>query len=163
MNETKFTADKNVLTIRRTFDAPISVVWRAWTEAELLDQWWAPEPWKSQTSRMEFMIGGERLYAMVGPEGEEHWGLTTYKTVELQKSFSGEDAFCDNEGNVNIDLPVSNFQNQFKSETEKTVVIVITEYASEESLKQIIEMGLKEGLTIAYKKLDEVLNNLKNS
>ncbi|MEO0332045.1 MAG: SRPBCC domain-containing protein, partial [Bacteroidota bacterium] len=81
MSDTKFETHGNQLTVTRTFKAQIGLVWRAWTEAELLDQWWAPSPWEAKTKRMDFKEGGNRLYAMCGPEGEEHWGLTTYKTI----------------------------------------------------------------------------------
>lgn len=33
----------------REFEANLSLVWKAWTEAEMLDQWWAPKPWKCET------------------------------------------------------------------------------------------------------------------
>ncbi|WP_020531174.1 SRPBCC family protein [Flexithrix dorotheae] len=160
MKNTKFTANKNVLTVTRTFQAPVNLVWRAWTEADLLDQWWAPKPWKSQTKSMNFKTGGQRLYAMVGPEGEEHWGLTTYNQIQTGHSFTGEDAFCDKEGIVNNSLPVAQFDNQFLDEAANTTVIVTTKYASEEHLQQVIQMGMKEGLSMAYDNLDGVLKNL---
>ena len=39
----------NRLIVVRDFDAPVDLVWRAWTESELLDLWWAPKPWRAQT------------------------------------------------------------------------------------------------------------------
>lgn len=44
MNKTNFSKDGSTLTLTRTFDAPVHLVWRAWTEPKLLDQWWAPRP-----------------------------------------------------------------------------------------------------------------------
>lgn len=160
MNKTNFTVDQNKLTVTRTFDALVDLVWRTWTEAELLDQWWAPKPWSSVTKSMDFRKGGQRLYAMVGPKGEEHWGLTTYKKIEQPTSFSGEDAFCDYAGNINPDFPVAKFQNHFKASFDKTLVTIVTEYTSEQQLQQIIEMGMKEGLSMAFENLDHVLKNL---
>ncbi|MEC3965841.1 SRPBCC domain-containing protein [Flagellimonas halotolerans] len=159
MNKTIFKAENNVLTVERTFNAAVNLVWKAWTEAELLDQWWAPKPWKSQTKSMDFRTGGQRLYAMVGPNNEEHWGITTYTNIELQKHFSGEDAFSDEDGTINPEFPVAKFDNHFDSESEDTKVTIVTTYASEEHLKQVIEMGMKDGLTNAFKNLDELLNN----
>lgn len=157
MNETKFETDKNVLLVTRVFDAHLELVWRAWTEAELLDQWWAPKPWKSETKSMDFSEGGYRLYAMVGPEGEEHWGRTNYKSINEHEGFSGEDVFCDAEGVVNTAFPVAKFKNNFTALDGKTEVRIITEYASEESLQQILDMGMKEGLTMAFEGLDECI------
>ena len=161
MNNTKFIVNGKVLTVERSFNAPLDLVWRTWTEAELLDQWWAPKPWRSVTKSMDFKNGGHRLYAMVGPNGEEHWGKTSYINISARNHFSGEDAFTDNEGNINKDLPVAQFQNQFERESGNTKVVITTEYASEEHLKQVIDMGMKEGLTMTFENLDDTLKKLK--
>src|SRR5688572_6195752 len=91
--------------VEREFDAPLNLVWAAWTESEILDQWWAPKPWKTETKEMNFTEGGYWLYAMKGPEGEVHWCRADYQSIKPLKSFSGLDAFCDEAGNVNTDLP----------------------------------------------------------
>lgn len=160
MNNTKFTANKNVLKVERSFNAPMVLVWRTWTEPELLDQWWAPKPWRSETSYMDFKEGGYRFYAMVGPEGEKHLGRTDYLSIQAHQQFSGEDSFCDEEGNINPELPVAKFENQFEEINNQTLVTVITEYASEEHLQQVVQMGMKEGLTMAFENLDNVLERL---
>ncbi len=36
--------------ITREFSASQAEVWKAWTESHLLDQWWAPKPWKAVTN-----------------------------------------------------------------------------------------------------------------
>ena len=72
-----FRIDKNSKTIFiiREFDAELSLVWDAFTKQEILDQWWAPKPLVSKTKAMNFEEGGRRFYAMVWPDGQEHWGL----------------------------------------------------------------------------------------
>ena len=163
MNNTNFTANGNTLTVERSFNAPLELVWRAWTEADLLDQWWAPKPWKSETSHMDFKEGGYRLYAMVGPEEERHLGRTDYLSIHVHQQFSGDDSFCDAEGNINPEFPVAKFKNQFEAVSGKTSVIVTTQYASEEHLQQVIQMGMKEGLTMAFDSLDHVLERMKDT
>ncbi|TRX59198.1 SRPBCC domain-containing protein [Fulvivirga sp. M361] len=162
MNNTKFTANENILTVERSFNAPLDLVWRTWTEAELLDQWWAPKPWKSETSYMDFKEGGYRTYAMVGPEGEKHMARTDYRSIHVHQQFSGEDAFCDEEGNINSELPVSKFNNQFVEINNETFVTVVSEYVSDEHLQQVIQMGMKEGLSMAFENLDGVLKKLNS-
>ena len=162
MNITDFQQNGNELTVIRNFDAELGLVWRAWTEADLLDQWWAPAPWKSETSHMEFKVGGYRIYAMVGPEGERHVGRTDYKVIDKPRSFEGEDAFCDADGNVNPALPVSKFVNSFKQSGSQTTVTVVTVYDSVAQLQQVIDMGMKEGLSMAYDQLDNVLKSAQN-
>lgn len=160
MNETKFESKGSQLTVTRIFNAPLALVWRAWTEKELLDQWWAPKPWKSETTHMDFNVGGYRYYSMVGPQGERHFCRTDYLSININQSFSGKDSFCDDTGNVNTDFPIAEFQNQFEVSSDKTLVTVVTQYKSEEQLQQVIKMGMQEGLTMAYENLDMLLVEL---
>ena len=53
------TVDKTTKTvfITREFDANLSLVWDAFTKAEILDQWVAPKPWTSKTKYMNFEVG----------------------------------------------------------------------------------------------------------
>jgi uncharacterized protein YndB with AHSA1/START domain len=161
MNTTNFSSRKNILTVIRNFNAPLDVVWKAWTSPDLLDQWWAPKPWKSNTTHMEFEEGGNRIYAMIGPNGEEHWGRTDYTSIEEPFNFTGNDVFCDEDGNVDEDLPTARFAANFNEIDGKTELTMITEYESEEQLNQILEMGMKEGLAKAFDQLDEVLEGLE--
>lgn len=117
-----FTVNKenNTIVIKREFAANLELVWQAWTTAELLDQWWGPKPYRSETKTMEFRVGGFRLYAMVSPEGEKHWAREDYQQIVQHKNFSSIDSFCDENGNENPDLPKSLWENHF----EQTLVKV---------------------------------------
>jgi uncharacterized protein YndB with AHSA1/START domain len=99
--------------VKREFAAPLEKVWNAWTQKELLDQWWAPKPWRARTKTMDFRQGGYWLYAMVGPEGDEQFCRVDYQSVMDMKSFSGTDAFCDEDGKINNDIPVSTWNVEF--------------------------------------------------
>ena len=160
MNTAKFTAEKNVLTVERTFNAPIQLVWQAWTEAEFLDKWWAPTPWKSETASMNFIEGGSRLYAMVSPEGEKHWGLSEYEIIEPVTKFGGSDVFCDEDGKANREMPVAKFTNTFTAAGDKTTMKMVTVYASESDLQAVIKMGMEHGLTMTMNYLDEIFETM---
>src|SRR5438270_13527455 len=90
-----FTVDKPTKTVSITmeFDAPLSLVWDAFTKQEILDQWYAPKPWISKTKFMDFKVGGRRLYAMVGPEGQERWSIQTYTSISPRNNFKMYNAF----------------------------------------------------------------------
>ncbi len=72
-NKTDFNVDQetNTLKVKREFHAPLAQVWKAWTDASILDLWWAPEGYKSTTKTMEFVEGGKRHYQMQGPDNFE--------------------------------------------------------------------------------------------
>src|SRR5688500_12202366 len=74
------------ITITRQFNATPDMVWRAWTESELLDQWWAPKPWRAETKTLNFKEGGNWLYAMVGPNGDKEWVKVDFITIEPHKA-----------------------------------------------------------------------------
>jgi uncharacterized protein YndB with AHSA1/START domain len=158
-----FVVDKQnrKVSVTREFAAPLSKVWAAWTQSELLDQWWAPKPWKARTKKMDLREGGQWLYTMVGPEGEEHWCRADYESVVPMKSFKGLDAFCDPDGNVNSDLPRSTWTCTFSEAGNKTTVIIEMECETLADLEKYIEMGFKEGFTMALGNLDEILASVK--
>jgi uncharacterized protein YndB with AHSA1/START domain len=149
--------DGKKITVTREFAAPVEKVWRAWTEKELLDQWWAPKPWKAKTKSMDFRVGGFWLYAMVSPEGESHWARADYLSIRPQKSYSVQDAFCDENGVKNTSVPSMHWNNQFSVSPSGTTVTIEIIFSSEEDLKTIIEMGFREGFTAALTNLDELL------
>lgn len=158
-----FTVDKenSTVNVKREFNASLAHVWSAWTEAELLDQWWAPAPWKSRTKKMDFKEGGQRIYAMVGPEGEEHWALADYTSISPKTNFKYLDAFCDSEGNLNADFPRSDWDVSFTEQNETTFVDIAIKHENLSDLEKIIEMGFKEGFTIALESLDIIFASKK--
>ncbi len=160
-NETKITQEgATKLVVTRTFNAPKDKVWRAWTESQLLDQWWAPKPWKAETKTMEFTEGGHWLYAMVGPEGDRQWCRVDYKTISAEDNFTATDAFCDENGVPSGDFPSMDWHNTYTSNNNATDVKVEITFDSEESLNKIVEMGFKEGFTMGLGNLDELLGTL---
>ena len=156
-----FSVDKEnkKIKVKREFAAPLSKVWAAWTEKEILDQWWAPKPWKSETKTMDFKEGGSRVYAMVGPEGEKHWAKADFKSIKPLKSFSGLDAFCDENGKTDTTLPSSLWEVEFSEASNSTMVSIEIKYDRLEDLEKYIEMGFKEGFTAALENLDEILQS----
>jgi uncharacterized protein YndB with AHSA1/START domain len=145
------------LKVVREFDAPITHVWDAWTKPELLDQWWAPRPWKAHTQSMDFKEGGKWRYYMQGPEGEKHYCLCDYETINTGKQYKGRDAFCDENGNIMSEPPGMGWEVDFSAKGTATVVTTIITFASEEDMNKIVEMGFKEGFTAAHGNLDELL------
>jgi PhnB protein len=154
-----FTVNKGDKTIQveREFAADLETVWEAWTLPELLDQWWAPKPYHVKTKSMDFREGGSWLYAMISPENVAHWCRADYQNIEFQKNFSGLDAFCDENGEVNPEFPRSLWNNRFRPGVGVTTVNITIQYKSLSDLEQILSMGFKEGFTMALENLDQYL------
>lgn len=159
-----FTVDKqnNTINIKREFAAGLPIVWDCYTKSEILDKWWMPHPWKSKTKSMDFREGGKWHYAAVGPNGEEHWSITTYLKIEPQQLFLANDAFGDADGNINPSMPQSKWTMNFSKMGKNTLVHGIMQFPDLAQLEQTIAMGFKEGLTMAMENLDLLLANHKN-
>jgi uncharacterized protein YndB with AHSA1/START domain len=168
-----FTVDKtkNTINIKREFAADRPTVWDCYTKSEILDQWWMPMPWKSRTKSMAFREGGKWHYAAVGPNGEEHWSITSYVKIEPQKMFLAKDAFADASGNINPQMPQSTWTMNFSDiarpddsvgRGKHTLVHGIMQFPDLAQLEQTIAMGFKEGLTMAMESLDAMLAKRQN-
>ncbi len=145
------------ITVIRYFDAPVDKVWRAWTEKDLLEKWWAPKPWKAVSKTMDFREGGSWLYAMEGPEGERHWAKVDYKTIDKPRSFTCEDFFTDENGKRNTEMPHMYWKCEFMAEESRTKVTVTITADNSSDLEKIMEMGFEEGFTSALGNLDSLL------
>ncbi|HRX11971.1 MAG TPA: SRPBCC domain-containing protein [Draconibacterium sp.] len=150
--------DKSIL-VSREFNAPVALVWRAFTDSEILDKWWGPAPWRAETKFQDFSVGSYWLYAMVGPENQKHWARMNYLSIDTHKDFQLEDVFCDENGIVNPELPVSRGSNVFTATATGTRVEFKMYYSTEEQIQQIIDMGFEQGITICMEQLDRLILN----
>jgi uncharacterized protein YndB with AHSA1/START domain len=159
--EMNFAVDKEnkKITVEREYAAPLSKVWAAWTQDEMLDQWWAPKPWKAETKLFEFTEGGTWLYAMVGPKGEKQWSVEKYNSINPQKSFSYEDGFSDENGNVDTSKPRAYWTNYFTEDSGITTVTIDIKFDSEAALEELLKTGFKEGFTMGLQNLEELLKS----
>lgn len=157
-----FTVDKDTKTvsITREFAAEQSLVWDAFTKQEILDQWWAPKPWASRTKFMDFIVGGRRFYAMVSPEGQEHWAIQKYTSISPKSNFKFLNAFSDKDENPV--LPGSDWDLNFSEQDGITTVSISIYNESLERMEKMIEMGFKEGFTMTINELANLLPQLKN-
>jgi uncharacterized protein YndB with AHSA1/START domain len=156
----EFTVDKATKTviITREFDAELSLVWDAFTKAELLDQWVAPKPWVSKTKFMDFKVGGRRFYAMVSPEGQERWAIQRYTSISPKTNFKMFNAFADKDENP--ELPGSEWDYSFSEQDGRTTVRITIYNESLARLEKMIEMGFTEGFKMSMINLENLLATL---
>jgi uncharacterized protein YndB with AHSA1/START domain len=158
-----FTVDKatKTVSINREFDADLSLVWDAFTKAEILDQWWAPKPWASKTKVMNFEVGGRRFYAMVGPDGQERWAVQKYTSISPKTNFKFLNAFADK--NENPELPGSDWDFNFSEHNATTKVNISIYNESLARMEKMIEMGFTEGFKMTLNNLENLLATLSQS
>lgn len=152
-----FTVDKAAKTvfITREFDADQSLVWDAFTKAEILDQWIAPKPFVARTKFQDFKVGGRRFYAMVSPEGNELWAIQKYTSISPKTNFKMFNAFADKDENPQ--LPGSDWDYTFSEQNGKTKVSITIYNESLERMEKMIEMGFTEGFKMSLENLDQYI------
>jgi uncharacterized protein YndB with AHSA1/START domain len=154
-----FTVDKAAKTvfITREFDADLSLVWDAFTKAELIDQWIAPKPMIAKTKYQDFKVGGKRFYAMVSPEGVERWAMQEYRSITPKTNFKMHNAFADKD--ENLELPGSEWDHSFSEENETTTVSITIYNESLERLERILD-GFTQGMKMSLSNLENLLATL---
>ena len=165
-----FIVDKEnkTILIHREFLSNLELVWKAWTTAELLDQWWAPAPLRNQTKYMDFSEGGYWLYTMLDENGEkikfdheEIWSKYSYISIAEKEYFTAKDGFCDENGTMNPAIAQNLWEVKFSESDGCTLVVITSTFEKLEDLEQTIEMGFKEGFTMGLNQLDTLLSSLK--
>ncbi|HEX2605030.1 MAG TPA: SRPBCC domain-containing protein, partial [Oxalicibacterium sp.] len=86
------TSDRS-LVLTRTFDAPPELVYRAWTDPEMLKHWFVPRPWTIARAETDVRPGGASLIVMRDPEGKEYPNRGVYLEVIENKKLVVTDAY----------------------------------------------------------------------
>ncbi|MDQ0088824.1 uncharacterized protein YndB with AHSA1/START domain [Paenibacillus anaericanus] len=160
----------NVLILEREFNAPRELVFQAFTQAEHLKQWWGPRGWSLPVCHVDFREGGVWHYCMKCEDknqgdfyGMESWGKATYREIVVPEKIVYMDYFSDAEGNVAEDMPQTLVTLTFIETDNGTKVINRGEYATAEGLKQVMDMGMMQGITETWNRLVEHLESIQEN
>jgi uncharacterized protein YndB with AHSA1/START domain len=106
--------------ITRIFDAPVQLVWKAWTNPKHFMRWWGPKNFTSPVCKNDLRVGGKYLWCMRGPDGKEYWTTGVYREIVPMKQIVYTDNFADAKGNV---VPFSDYgmSGDWPAETIVTV------------------------------------------
>lgn len=142
--------NNRTLTIERTFNAPIQLVWDAWTQAEQIALWWGPKGMQTKVIQHDFKVSGSWKYVMTMPDGNEFITEGVYsEIVELEKIVSSADFKPMTEG-VEI-------QAQFEANEDKTNFTFNVIHPTAEYCKQQEKMGFYNGWGSTFDRLNEYL------
>lgn len=156
-----FNVDKSAkkVFITREFDAELSLVWDAFTKAEIIDQWQAPKPMVAKTKYADFKVGGKRVFAMISPDGQERWLIQEYKSITPKTHFNMYNAFADKDENPQ--LPGSEWDHTFSEEKNGTTKVQIVIYnESLERMEKLIDGGFSQGFAASMTNLENLLATL---
>lgn len=143
------------LTLQRTFDAPIDLVWEAWTQPEHIAHWWGPKGMKVEVVEHNFEVGGAWKYSMTMPDGKEFITEGVYSViVEKEKIHSLADFKPMTEG-VEI-------QAHFRANGDKTEFTFNVVHETEAYCRQQEEMGFYNGWGSVFNNLEEHLKAAVN-
>ena len=141
---------KRTLTINRTFDAPIKLVWEAWTQPEHIAKWWGPSGMDVQIVEHNFSVGGAWKYIMPMPNGGEFISEGVFKEItEPEKIHTTAEFRPMTEG---VEL-----QALFEAAGEKTNFTFHVIHPTEAYCKQQEEMGFYKGWGSAFERLSVFL------
>jgi len=157
-----------VLVLERVFNAPRELVFKMFKEAEHLKHWWGPRGWELPVCNVDFRPGGVWHYCMKCVDqnqgqfyGMESWGKAVYKEIVEGEKIVYQDFFSDAEGGTNEALPSTIVTMEFIEEGGRTKLVNRGEYVSAEALKTVMDMGMLQGITETWNRLEEHLDEVK--
>jgi uncharacterized protein YndB with AHSA1/START domain len=149
--------DKKQIIVIHSYKNEIEILWDAFTKTEILEKWWAPEPYKAIVVSNHFENGGQLFYYMLSPTGEKHYCIAAFSNIIPYKSYNVFDAFTDENATINTALPRIKWQNTFASQDDITTVTNILNFDALEEMNQLLEMGFEQGYSMGLNQLFELL------
>jgi uncharacterized protein YndB with AHSA1/START domain len=149
---------EKVITVTRVFNAAPELVWKAWTEPELVKRWWGPDRFTCPSAEINFREGATSLVCMRSPKefrGGDFYSIWTYtkiipfQRIEFIQNLS--DASGKKMAPVMVGMPpdfpediktIVLFKELGKDKTEMTV----TEYADMGQTSGFAQMGLEQSI-----------------
>jgi uncharacterized protein YndB with AHSA1/START domain len=156
--------------ISRVFDAPRQRVWKAWTDAAELKQWWGPKGCKVHTSKVDLRPGGSFHYGMTMPDGGGIWGRFIYREIDAPRRLAFIVSFSNPQGgqtrhpwNANWPLEILSsvtFEEQGQGKTKVTVQWRPHDSSSELERKTFDEGrdSMKQGWSGTFDRLNDYLD-----
>lgn len=84
----------------RSFNAPLSRVWAAWSDPDQLREWWGPQGCTIEVPGFEFRPGGFFHYAMVFPGAPKMWGRFNYREIVPGERIVWLNSFANENGGI---------------------------------------------------------------
>jgi uncharacterized protein YndB with AHSA1/START domain len=144
------------LTFERTFDAPRELVWRAFTDPELIPRWWGKHGTVTTVVEMDVRPGGRWRYANHADDRDDVVFFGEYLTVDPPRAFSWTFMF-DVEGVGPMGGPET---YRFEELDGRTTVISTGHMGTPEAIDGALATGMVEGAIETWDRLETLLAEL---
>jgi uncharacterized protein YndB with AHSA1/START domain len=114
-------ADKHDVVVTRTFDAPVELVWKAWSDAERVMRWWGPNGFTAPLARMDFREGGTSLVCMRSPHFGDLYSTWRYREIVPLQRIEYVHNLADKDGNK-LDPVTLGMPPDFPKDQRHTVI-----------------------------------------
>lgn len=159
--------DVERMTVTRVFDAPLELVWKAWTDPKYVAQWWGPQGCTAPVVNIDFRVGGKALLCMKMPDGQEFWNGMDYIEIVPHEKIVSLMYFADKDGN-RIDPSALGFEHEVVDGAYDTTLFedlgdgrTKLTFIGNEPMKDAAESGQLEGWKQILDKVADVLAQMK--
>ena len=143
--------------ISREFDAPVDVLWRAWTEPELIKQWLGPDRLEMIIDEYDVRDGGRYRYIHKDEQGNEYGFHGVFHGTPSPESFVQTFEFEGAPGYVSLDKMVLEDLGG-----GRTRVRIHSVHQTVEARDAMVAAGMETGLNEGFARLDTLLETLKS-
>ena len=156
MAKTQITAEPGVqqIVITREFAAPRDLLFRAYTEPELLVQWLGPRRLTMTVDHFDVRDGGTWRYTHHGADGIEHGFHGVYHGAPSPDGITQTFEYEGAPGHVSLETLT------FEERDGKTLVRQSAVFQSVEDRDSAVQSGMEEGINDSMERLDELLARL---
>jgi uncharacterized protein YndB with AHSA1/START domain len=156
MTELKVTAEPGVPQVltSREFDAPRDLIYRAFTEPDLLTQWLGPRGYMMKIDRYDLRDGGSWRYTHADDDGNEYAFHGVFHGEPSPDGMVQTFEFEGAPGHVSMDTVA------FEENEGRTTVKTNTVFQSVEDRDAMVQAGMSDGMDQGYDQLDELLATL---
>ncbi|MBS1870622.1 MAG: SRPBCC family protein [Actinobacteria bacterium] len=145
--------DEQIMVVRE-FDAPRELVFRAWTEPDLVRRWWHANRGEIRSIEIDLRVGGRWRYVMVTPEGQEVAFHGIYREVVPGERLVATEVY---EGMPDAEAVTT---VTFTEDDGRTTVTLLVQHARKEHRDAHVASGMEDGLQDALDLLEQVAQSL---
>ncbi len=151
-------ATNHELSLSRLIDAPPEKLFRAWTEPDLIVQWFAPHPWCVEAAEMDVRPGGRSRIVMRGPDGAEAVSEGVYLEVVPNRRLVFTDAYA--KAWQPSAHPFLTILVDFVPVQDKTHYVARARHWTAEDLAHHEQLGFHKGWALCVDQLTELVARL---